>query len=150
MDSRLSEQVPVGGIAPPAAPGLALLNLSVSAQNCNSLNVSALAKNTKSKVTAIMSLNSDIIFLSDIRLGNKAGHVSDLFRLKYRFYHHSTQAKRGVAILIRNDRDFTLTQVIKDGEENCILLEGSIAGKNVILASVYGPNEDNKMVFEFL
>ena len=113
----------MGGTVPPAAPGPALPNLSVSEQNCNSLNVSALAKNTKAKVTAIMSLNSDIIFLSDIRLGNKAGHVSDLFRLKYRFYHHSTQAKRGVAILIRNDLDFTLTQVIKDGEENCILLD---------------------------
>ena len=146
--SLLSDQVVAGG--QPSADGPAnlqaipnpiLLNLSVTAQNCNSMNVSALAKNTRTKVASIISLNSDIILLSDTRLGNKEKFISDMFRLKYRFFSNSTQAKRGVAIIIRNDLDITLTRIIKDTEENCIFLDGT---------AVYGPNDDNPAFFNFL
>ena len=85
------------------------LNVTFSAQNCNSLNVSGLTKNTRSKVTSILNLNTDIILLSDLRLGNKAKYVSDLFRLKYRFHHNSSMNRRGVAILVRNELDFVVT-----------------------------------------
>ena len=114
------------------------------------MNVSALAKNTKTKVTSVLNLNSDIIFLSDVRLGNKAKHVSDLFRLRYRFFHHSTQARRGVAVLIRNELSFILDRIIKDDDENCILLDGTISGQKVAIGSIYGPNDDNRTFFEFL
>ena len=110
------------------------------------MNVSALAKNTKTKVTSVLNLNSDIIFLSDVRLGNKAKHVSDLFRLRYRFFHHSTQARRGVAVLIRNELSFILDRIIKDDDENCILLDGTISGQKVAIGSIYGPNDEHNCV----
>ena len=146
--SRLSRQVDVGG-GQPADPPTAqvnnptLLNLTISTQNCNSLNVSASAKNTKMKVASIINLNSDVILLSDTRLGNKA-------RLRYKLFHHSRQAKRGVAILIRNELDFTVDKIIKDTEENCIFLDGKISGQKVAIASIYGPNDDNRTFFNFL
>ena len=114
------------------------------------MNVSALAKNTKMKVASIINLNSDIIFLSDVRLGNKAKYVSDLFRLRYKFFSHSTQARRGVAVLIRNEINFTINRIIKDDEENCMFLDGTISGEKVAIGSIYGPNEDNRTFFEFL
>ena len=107
--SRLSDSAAGGADSQPAPPPppirsaeQAKLNINFSTQNCNSFNVSGITKNTKSEVTSIINLNTDIIFLSDTRLGNKAMHISDLFRLKYRFYSNSTMNKRGVAILIRN------------------------------------------------
>ena len=114
------------------------------------MNVSALAKNTKMKVASIINLNSDIIFLSDVRLGNKVKYVSDLFRLRYKFFSHSTQARRGVAVLIRNEINFTINRIIKDDEENCMFLDGTISGEKVAIGSIYGPNEDNRTFFEFL
>ena len=43
-------------------------NLTFSAQNCNSLNLTGLSKNFSTKVSAITSCKSDVILLSDIRL----------------------------------------------------------------------------------
>ena len=126
------------------------LNVTFSAQNCNSLNVSGLAKNTRAKVTSILNLNADIIFLSDVRLGNKAKYVSDLFRLKYRFHHNSTQNRRGVAVLVRNELDFVLTDTILDQDENVIFIAGSCSGTKLLVGSVYGPNENNKGFFQFI
>ena len=82
------------------------------------------------KVSSIINLNSDVILLSDTRLGNKA-------RLRYKLFHHSRQAKRGVAILIRNELDFTVDKIIKDTDENCIFLDGKISGQKVAIASIY-------------
>ena len=96
------------------------------------MNVSALTKNTKMKVASIINLNSDIIFLSDVRLGNKVKYVSDLFRLRYKFFSHSTQARRGVAVLIRNEINFTINRIIKDDEENCMFLDGTISGEKLL------------------
>ena len=126
------------------------LNMSFSAQNCNSFNVSGITKNTRLKVTSILNLNTEIIFLSDIRLGNKARYISDLFRLKYRFYSNSTMNRRGVAILIRNDFDFTLSNTYPDADENILLISGLTSGRKILLGSIYGPNENNKAFFEFI
>ena len=136
---------------PPANEGdMVRLNISFSAQNCNSLNVSGLTKNTRSKVTSILNLNTDIIFLSDIRLGNKSKHISDLFRLKYRFHHNSLLNRRGVAILVRNELDFDITDIVQDQDENVIFIAGTHSGMKLILGSVYGPNDNNKSFFDFI
>jgi hypothetical protein len=49
--------------------------LSLSAQNCNSLNISTECHIQLTKLIAITSLLTDIIFLSDLRLNNSAEHV---------------------------------------------------------------------------
>ena len=155
--SRLSDSAAGGADSQPAPPPPPIrsaeqvkLNINFSTQNCNSFNVSGITKNTKSKVTSIINFNTDIIFLSDTRLGNKARHISDLFRLKYRFYSNSTMNKRGVAILIRNEFDFTLTDTFPDPDENVLLISGLTAGKKILLGAIYGPNENNRVFLSLL
>jgi len=56
-----------------------LANISVSIQNCNSLNISTNCPKQLKKLSAITSLGSKIIFLSDIRLNNSP-NVQDIER----------------------------------------------------------------------
>ncbi len=56
-------------------------HISLSSQNCNSLNISTECDKQLSKVVAISSLCTNIIFLSDIRLGANASHVNKLEKL---------------------------------------------------------------------
>ena len=86
--------------------------ISVSSLNCNSLNMAAVNKQTRiRKFYGIVSLKSDVILVSDIRMCNKAG-ISDSNFIKnilsinpycsYNFYHHSRSSSRGVGILVKN------------------------------------------------
>ncbi len=106
------------------------LNVSFSSQNCNSLNVSTSVRNQASKIVSIMNMDSDIIFLSDVRLNGKHKTISDAFRLKYKMYCHSSLNRRGVAILIRNDLDFQVLEESRDLQENVLLLRIQL-GTNV-------------------
>jgi hypothetical protein len=48
--------------------------ISISAVNCNSLNMASVNKQTKiRKFYGIVSLKTDIIFVNDIRMCNKSG-----------------------------------------------------------------------------
>jgi len=63
-------------------PDLGFPKISVSAINCNSLNMSTTGKDIHlRKIYGIVKLRTDIILLSDIRLCNKAG-ISDISSLK--------------------------------------------------------------------
>jgi hypothetical protein len=83
--------------------------ISFAIQNCNSLNMTnSTAQNQRLKIEAISSLCADIIFLSDIPLGNKnlttsKGEISKLFLVNnhksYDFITNSTRNKRGVGVL---------------------------------------------------
>jgi hypothetical protein len=84
---------------------------SISSINCNSLNMATVSKNVRMrKFYGILSLKTDIIFVSDIRLCNKNG-VGDLgFANKifatnpygsYSFIHNSRTNSRGVGILVK-------------------------------------------------
>ena len=88
--------------------------------------------------------------MSDTRLGNKSKHISDLFRLKYRFHHNSSQNRRGVAILVRNELDFDITDTVQDQDENVIFIAGTHSVTKLIIGSVYGPNENNKNFLNLL
>ena len=92
----LSNQVQGG-----AGLGPTLNNISFASQNCNSMNVSTGGKNMHLKLTAIMNLKSDIIFLSDIRLGNKGKKIEHVVQSHYKFFYNSTQSKRGVGIMVK-------------------------------------------------
>ena len=55
-----------------------------------------------------------------------------------------------MAILIRNEFDFTLSDTYPDADENILLLSGLTSGRKILLGSIYGPNENNKTFFEFI
>jgi hypothetical protein len=105
-----------------------LPKLSYSCLNCNSLNMSTLGSvNHLLKIYGIVSLKSDIIFLSDIRLCNSSGisdvkKIAETFKVNpygsYSFFHNSRMNKRGVGILIKNKLNFSVTAEDKDPDDN--------------------------------
>ena len=126
------------------------LNLSISAQNCNSLNLSTLTDSHTAKIVSIEALNTDIIYLSDTRMNGKHGQVADAFRLKYKMYHNSFTGKRGVAILIRNGLHHEVLEEERDPAENLLFLRIRIRTVELVLGAVYGPNKDEFATFDFL
>jgi exonuclease III len=134
--------------------------LSISCINCNSLNSSlGWNQNRNLKVNGITKLGSDIILLSDIRLGNKnlvscADELKKLFSTNlydsYDLYYNSTRSKRGVGMLIKKSLSIAVQDQRTDSEENFILLKTSVKGENLIIGSVYGPNNDDPRFFDKL
>ncbi len=84
---------------------------SIACINCNSLNMATVVKNIRMpKFYGIVSLKTDLIFVSDIRLCNKSGVGDFAFAKKifatnpyrsYTFIHNSRTNCRGVGILYR-------------------------------------------------
>ena len=80
--------------------------ISVSAVNCNSLNMGTVTKHTRlRKFYGIVSLKTDVIFLSDTRMCNKSGltdmrFINDTFAVNpycsYDFFHKLVKNSRGV------------------------------------------------------
>ena len=141
-----------GAPAQPAgiAPILRFLNVILSIQNCNSLNVSSLNRNTYMKTTAISNLGADIVFLSDIRLNHRHKKIVDIFRTDYKFFFNSTRAKRGVGMLIKNNIDITVIDTFQDVDENILLMHCRLNNIEVILGTIYGPNDNNMEFFHNL
>ena len=128
----------------------AKLEVSFSSQNCNSLNVSTSIRSQAAKVTSILDLNTEFIFLSDIRLNGRHRQMEDSFRLKYRMIHNSSQNRRGVAILIRNDVQCVILEEVRDMQENVLCMRVELSGREIILGSVYGPNINDLSFYDFL
>ena len=104
----------------------------------------------QTKVSSILDLNTDIIFLCDIRLGSKGKKISDLFKTRYSLVSNSTKSKRGVAILINNKRSITVIDEYRDTSENIILMKIKHNDRLLVIGSVYGPNEDDVIFFRDL
>jgi exonuclease III len=138
-------------MCPPVPP------VSISSFNCNSLNMSSLGMdNHLLKIHGIVSLNSDIIFLSDIRLCNTAGTsnlslVNNSFRCNpycaYKLIANSKMSKRGVGILIKNSIPFSVLREYRDDGDNILGLCVNIDGKQIALCAVYGPNKIDENFF---
>ena len=144
-----------------AAPRQLLLSsilstLSFGIQNCNSLNVSTSCPKQVKKIKAIMDLNCDIIFLSDLRLNNNPciNDIEKTFLLgsekKYRLYTNSTKNFRGTGILISSTIDYSVNYTYKDTDENILGLNILLGEQSVNLVAVYGPNRDNPAFYRDL
>jgi exonuclease III len=123
--------------------------LTFSIQNCNSLNVSTACPKQLKKIKSILDLDTDIVFLSDIRLNNSA-NIADLITAfrdgsnkKYSFIFNSTKNARGVGILISNHLDPVINHIYKDKEENLLAVNLKLRDVTLNLCSVYGPNRDS-------
>jgi hypothetical protein len=148
-----------GGYTTGFAPRM-LNNLTFASLNCNSLNCSVASKaNQQLKIHGITKLGSDIIFVSDLRLSNKnlvscADEVTKHFICNmydsYDFYYNSSRNKRGVGILINKKIIIDVTDQYKDEEENLLLIKAHYKGENLILGSIYGPNETCPLFFSNL
>ncbi len=142
----------------PAPPDPSIApKLSYAAINCNSLNMSTLGSdNHLMKIHGIVSLKTDIIMLSDIRLCNSSGSsnisaVTESFRCNpycaYRFISHSNNNKRGVGILIKHTLPFTVLDEFRDEDNNVLGILLDLEGKRVALCAIYGPNRVHEPFF---
>jgi exonuclease III len=139
---------------------MALDGVTFASLNCNSLNMShSTIQNQLIKTESISGMKRDVIFLSDLRLGNRnlttsKGDISNLFLINnnrsYRLHSNSSLHKRGVGILVASDLDFVIDESELDPGENYILLRASLNGSVFIIGSIYGPNEHNPEFFQSL
>jgi exonuclease III len=132
-------------------------HITVAAQNCNSLNISTECDKQLTKIIAITSLCTNVIFLSDIRMCGSAEQCKKIENMfltnnnkQYRFHYNSTRNSRGVGILIDNSLNCTIDNIHKDHDENFLALTVTIDNLALNLVSVYGPNKDDITFYHHL
>ncbi len=132
---------------------------TVSAQNCNSLNLTGITSNLDSKLEAITSTKSDIILLSDIRMVNSKGvkgserirrYLRDNRNRAYDFHYNSTSNGRGVAILIAMSLNTIVNRIWRDQAENILVMDISLNGCDITVGSIYGPNNTGREFYRYL
>lgn len=106
----------------------------------------------KAKLLACLSKNDDIIFVQDTRVhtDNKANRYEILQDFlhsnnvdRYTLFLNSKGRNRGVAILLKESLGADITFRYDDIYDNMILIECKINNHHYVLASMYGPNDDN-------
>ena len=119
-------------------------------QNVNSLNLSTrfqLSNNLNrfdQKLESILDKKAEIILLQDIRLGTDGEKIlkKRLEFSKFGSYHtytNSTQASRGVAILIKSQLPYKILDFVKCSLENYLILKIALCDSVFLVGSVYGP-----------
>jgi hypothetical protein len=131
----------------PAAAVWQGFGISIAAQNCNSLNVVSSIKNQDLKISAILGYNSDILLLSDVRLNGRDKIISDKLKLSYSMHFNYSTNSRGVAVLIRNSLEHEIMERAADPQENILLLKMKIKGRELIIGTVYDPNDNVCEIF---
>jgi exonuclease III len=109
------------------------------------------------KFYGIASLKTDVIFLCDLRMCNRAGttdmaFINNTFAINphcsYKLIHHSTTNSHGVGILVKKSLIFNCLDIERDpGSNNFILLKAEVLNQTVILGSIYGPNNRDDEFF---
>jgi exonuclease III len=109
------------------------------------------------KISAITSLESDIVLLCDLRLGTDDEHKNNLTKLfrynkskSYEFFYNSSKSSRGVGILISNSLNYKVTNIIKDASENILGITFLIDQVKLRIFSIYGPNSNDFNFFSDL
>jgi hypothetical protein len=127
-----------------------LSHLTFSTQNCNSLNISTNCPKQSKKIAAILALQTSIIFLSDIRLNTVVNGFTNFFSPRYDMLHNSTTNSRGVAILIDRSIQYVIHNEHCDANNNILAVKLAICDTNILLISIYGPNNNNYVFYDFL
>ena len=122
--------------------------LTIFSQNCRGgLSV---ASKRRDLFQYIRAKKYNIICLQDVHINDnlesfiKAEWGYDIFFSSY------TTMSRGVMILLNNNFEQKVKKVKKDKNGNYIILGIEIQGKDITLANIYGPNEDNPNFYENL
>jgi exonuclease III len=133
--------------------------LSVTIQNCNSLNLTGSTANFDLKLAAIVQSRADVILLSDTRIiTNKGVSASEKIAKclrdckirQYSAYFNSNANSRGVAVLIGNNLEYTIREEYRDDAENFLMVDITINGKSYGIGAVYGPNNTSREFFNVM
>jgi exonuclease III len=128
------------------------VNLTLSAINVNSLNVSTYKETgckTLEKLVAITDKGCDIILITDCRLGKGIEKIRKALlvggSVSYSLISNSTKGERGVCIAINRNRDIEIIETIRDTvTENYLLIRCKVDGYEMLIGGVYGPNTNNR------
>ena len=122
--------------------------LTIFSQNCRGgLSV---ASKRRDLFQYVRSKKYNIICLQDVHINEKletfikAEWGYDIFFSSY------TTMSRGTMVLLNNNFEQKLKKVKTDKNGNFIILDMEIQGREITLASIYGPNEDNPNFYENL
>jgi exonuclease III len=107
------------------------------------------------KIYGITKLKTDLIFLSDLRIHGKDVQVVNNLKKsflcnpygQYEFFFNSENNRRGVGILIKKSLDFAVESELRDSNNNILGLLIRIEGEQILLISVYGPNQHCEKFF---
>ena len=122
--------------------------LTIFSQNCRGgLSV---ASKRRDLFQYVRSKKYNIICLQDVHINEKletfikAEWGYDIFFSSY------TTMSRGTMVLLNNNFEQKVKKVKTDKNGNYIILDMEIQGREITLASIYGPNEDNPNFYETL
>lgn len=122
--------------------------LTIFSQNCRGgLSV---ASKRRDLFQYVRAKKYNIICLQDVHINDnlesfiKAEWGYDIFFSSY------TTMSRGVMILLNNNFEQKVKKVKTDKNGNYIILDIEIQGKDITLANIYGPNEENPNFYENL
>jgi exonuclease III len=106
---------------------------------------------------AITSCRANLILLSDLRLGTNIAQIKKIRKMfltnsskSYNFIYNSDKNSRGVGILIDSSLTYSITDSYKDPNQNILGLNITLNGIQFFLASIYGPNDNDKSFFNNL
>ena len=130
-----------------------ILELTITANNINSFNMSTYGganNKTLVKIEGITGKKSDIILISDCRVGKRGKEVERIFGLslngKYKLYQNSDKDSRGVAIAIKGSVYHEILQEWVDRDNNFLIFRVRIQDREILLGSVYGPNNNDTIL----
>ena len=130
--------------------------LSLYALNMRSLNYSSNLCVSLSKIDYILSMNHDIYLLSELKMSNRLRTASIINYLnsnkygEFYSYFNSTNTSRGAGIIISKKVKFLIHDIIRDSNENFILLDMSIDTFRFTLGCVYAPSQNSDTFFSEL
>jgi len=90
------------------------------------------------KLVAIMNRGSDIIIMTDCRLGKGIEKIRKILLLgrnnSYNLYANSTRGERGVCIAISRNRQVEIIEEVRDTvHENYLLLRCKVDGNEILI-----------------
>jgi exonuclease III len=107
-----------------------------------------------SKIVAITSCRANVILLSDLCLGTNLNQIEKIRKMfltnsskSYNFMYNSDKNSRGVGILIDSSLNYSITDSYEDPNQNILGLNITLDGIHFFLASIYGPNDNDKSFF---
>ena len=110
---------------------------------------------TAEKIVAITQRGSDIIIMTDCRLGRGITKLKRLLLIgknsSYDLISNSTKGERGVCIAVSRNRNIEVMEEYRDlVAENYLLVKCKVDNVEILVGGVYGPNVNNREFYREL
>ena len=114
--------------------------MKVLSANCRGLGTKAKRDDV---ITYLRDTNANIVCLQDTHLKQSMeSHVRKIWNGEV-YCHSISSNARGVAILLRNNFEYTISHTEKDDNGNLMIMDLNIEDLKIRLVNIYGPNADD-------